>query len=615
MSTTAELEQIARLLRYYSLLETTSAGSGHPSSCLSAADLMATLCFGGFFHFDPDDIDNPQNDRLIFSKGHAAPLLYAIYAVAGKVSVDELKRLRKFDSPLEGHPTPHFPYAEAATGSLGQGLSIGLGMALHAKKILPTESKIFVLLGDSELAEGQVWEALQLAAHYQLNNLYAIVDVNRLGQRGETMQGHDLHNYAYKARAFGWQTAIVNGHNLEEIQTVFGHSISNHHDKPTMILARTLKGKGVSLMEGKNGWHGKALSEEEFTQAKKELGTIGSNLHASFASLSPNRRETFDPTSVRQEKRGGVGAKKTAKSTRDAYGQALVSLGAKDNHIVVLDAEVSNSTRAADFATVFPERFFEMFIAEQNMISTAVGLSQRGSKPFVSSFAAFLTRSFDQIRMAAYSQANLVIVGSHAGVEIGADGSSQMGLEDIAMMRSVEGSLVLYPSDATSTTAIMNTLVDESGIKYLRTTRGEGPDIYDKSETFPIGGSKVLHKSENDRVSVVAAGVTLHEALKAYEILKKDGVTLRIIDLYSIKPVDGDTLRQAASETGQLITVEDHHPEGGIAEAVLHALSGTPVPVHSLAVRKTPHSGTKDELLAYEEIDATAIIKKVKEIL
>lgn len=600
------LTEIAKLLRYYILKSTTQAGSGHPTTCLSSVELMASLLFGGFFHFDADNPDAPNNDRLIFSKGHAAPLLYSLWTVAGKLTEEELLTLRKFGSPLEGHPVRAFPYSEAATGSLGQGLSIGVGMAINGKYIDRLPYRVFVLLGDSEMAEGSVWEAIQLAAYYQLDNLIGIIDVNRLGQRGETMYGHDLDAYAKRISAFGWKTICIDGHEFNEIFKAYEEALKS--DAPTMIIAKTIKGKGVSFLEDKEGRHGVALTEAEFKEAIKELGEVKkvTALIKKPEELNPNPK----PIEIKEfSKRYSFGE---MVATRRAYGEALVKIFPEFPEIVVLDAEVCNSTYAEIFKKYYPERFFECFVAEQNMVGMAVGLALRGKIPFVSTFAAFLARAFDHIRMAQYSEANIKFVGSHAGVSIGQDGPSQMGLEDIAMMRSILNSVVLYPSDAVSTEKLVREAAKHNGIVYIRTTRSATPVIYSYDEEFPIGGSKVLKASDKDLFTVVGAGITLHEALKAYEELKNKGIYIRVIDLYSVKPLDTKTLKKALSETKAIITVEDHYPAGGIGEAVKAEIGSDRV--YSLACRKTPKSGTPEELLDYEEISAKAIVSKVLEL-
>jgi len=603
-----DLEGLAKLIRYYCLVATTEAGSGHPTSSLSAADLMTGLLFGGAFRFDLNDPRHPNNDRLIFSKGHASPLFYALWAAAGAVTEQELLSLRKFGSPLEGHPTPAFRYTEAATGSLGQGLSVGAGMALNAKFLDKLPYRTYVLLGDSEMAEGSIWEAMEIAAHYQLNNLIAVLDVNRLGQRGETMYGHDLSVYRERAAAFGWETIVIDGHHLPQIMTAFEQA-TRSSSKPVMIIAKTLKGKGVSFIEDKNGWHGKPLKKDELARALQELGPLDRGLRGSI----PLPDKTA-PTATKPRMAQPVSyAPARPDSTRHAYGAALERLYPQYPEMVVLDAEVSNSTYAEIFKSNYPDRFFEMFIAEQNMAGMALGLAVRGRVPFVSTFAAFLTRAADQVRMSQYSNANIKFCGSHAGVSIGEDGSSQMGLEDIALFRAVLGSVVLYPSDAVAAEKLVEEMAKHRGICYMRTTRMETPILYRNDEAFRIGGSKILRSNKKDKAAVVAAGITLHEALKAYEELKKEGIFIRVIDLYSVKPVDVATLRQAAADTGLIITVEDHFSEGGIADAVRTALSKRPVPVHALAVRALPKSGKPAELLDHEGISWKAIVEAVKQ--
>lgn len=621
------IEKFAKLLRYYSLVSTTEAGSGHPTSSLSAADLMATLFFGDFFHFDIKNPIHSSNDRLIFSKGHASPLFYSLWVAAGALTEKELFTLRKFGSPLEGHPIMRFPFTEAATGSLGQGLSVGVGMALNAKmEKLPY--KTFVLLGDSEMAEGSVWEAIQVAMHYELDNLIGILDVNRLGQRGETMYGHKVQQYVKRISSFGWQTYAIEGHNIREISRVYDSAL-RVKGRPTMIIAKTLKGKGVKFLENKDGWHGKALTADQLQVALKELGEIDKDIRGEVALPTRSKNQELrikESLSISPSLQGGEGGGEGDKllvtcyslpvtspyATRKAYGDALVRIAEKYPQIVVLDAEVSNSTFSEIFQKAYPERFFECFIAEQNMVGAAVGLARRGKIPFVSTFAAFFTRAFDQIRMAQYSDSNIKFCGSHVGVSIGEDGPSQMGLEDIAMFRTLLNSVVLYPCDAVSTHALVEEAAKHRGIVYIRTTRADTPVIYEPTHDFHIGGSSTLRESQDDKVTVVAAGITVFEALAAYNELKKEGISIRVIDLYSIKPIDSNTLRKASKETLGMITVEDHFSEGGVGEAVRSALHKTHV--HSLAVRKQPMSGKPQELLGYEEINKDAIIAKVKDI-
>lgn len=603
-----KLEKISKLIRYFILISTTKAGSGHPSSSLSAVELMSTLFFGGFFKFKINDIKYINNDRLIFSKGHASPLMYSLWAAAGAVSEEELLTLRKFESRLEGHPTPDFPYAEAATGSLGQGLSIGLGMALNAKYIDKLPYYTYVLLGDSEMTEGSQWEAIQIAVHYKLDNLIGIIDVNRLGQRGETIYGWDIKAYEKRISSFGWETITVDGHNIKEIADAYEYALSIN-GRPTMIIAKTIKGKGVSLLEDKDGWHGKAISEDQMDTALKELGNVDKNIRGKI--LNPEQVNIPEEGIEEYDK---IPMESGKIATRKAYGNTLVNIFSKYPQIVVLDAEVGNSTFSEIFKKRFPQRFFEMYIAEQNMVGTALGLSLRGKIPFISSFAAFLTRAFDQIRMSQYSKSNIKFVGSHSGVSIGEDGASQMGLEDIAMFRTLLECVVLYPSDGISTEKLVEKASKHFGNVYIRTTRMDTPIIYSNEDDFIIGGSKVVKESDNDVVTICAAGVTLHEALKAYEKLKKENILVRVIDVYSIKPIDKDSIRKAQKETKAILTVEDHYAEGGIGEAV-KSVASEKSPVYILAVRKMPRSGKPYELLNYEEISYEAIIKKVKEII
>ncbi len=607
----AHLKKLATYLRYLILACTTEAGSGHPTSSLSAVELMAGLLFGGHFRYDATDPQHPNNDRLIFSKGHASPLFYALWVAAGRLSEGELiSTYRRLGSPLEGHPTDAFPYAEAATGSLGQGLSIGVGMALNAKYLDRLPYRTYVLLGDSEMAEGSVWEAVALAAYYRLDNLVGILDVNRLGQRGETMYGHDLRAYEKRLAAFGWEAFVIDGHAFPAILAAYQEA-ARGAGRPIMIIARTLKGKGVSFLEDVNGWHGKPLGPSELERALAELGPVDHEVRGELAP--PEDLRPPAPSSAPVPPCSYTAGEKVA--TRKAYGTALARLFPQFPQMVSLDGEVSNSTMAEIFKEAQPGRFFEMFVAEQNMVGVGLGLSRRGKLPFVSSFAAFLSRAFDQIRMSQYSGAKVKFVGSHAGVSIGADGPSQMGLEDLAMFRTLRGGVVLYPADAVATEKLVEEAARYPGIVYLRTTREATPVLYQNQEAFPIGGSKVLRRSDADRVAVVAAGITLFEALKAYEVLQGEGISLRVIDLYCIKPLDVATLTQAAAETQAVLTVEDHYPEGGLGEAVMSALATTPTPVYSLAVRKKPQSGTPQELLELEEISAAAIVRKVKAIL
>jgi transketolase len=608
---------IINLLRYDILTSTTAAGSGHPTSSLSATELMASLWFQGFFHYDFKNPHYILNDRMIFSKGHASPLLWSLFHAAGVVSYEELLTVRKFDSVLEGHPTPRFKYIDVATGSLGQGLSAGLGMALGIKLQiqqnnfkLTREPKVFVLLGDSEMAEGQVYEALQLAGHYKVNNLIGILDVNRLGQRGETMLGWDIETYGKRIEAFGWDVILLeDGHDSEAVKKAFEHATASK-DKPVMIVAKTQKGHGISMLADKDNWHGKPLPPDQLEIALKEVGGVDTNQKFSVAIPELVKIETapkYTPLITLPDWK--VGDKV---ATREAYGDVVALMAMNNSHVIALDAETSNSTFAEKVKKETPNQFLEMYIAEQNMVSTGVGASKVGYIPFVSTFAAFFTRAFDQIRMAQYSDANINLVGSHAGVSIGPDGSSQMALEDLAMMRTILQAVVLYPSDAISTAKLLEQMVDYNGVSYMRTTREKTPIIYTENDHFPIGGSKIVRQSEKDIATIVAAGITLHEALKAYEQLQAAGINVAVVDLYSVKPIDAKTIIAQAEKTKKIIVVEDHYPAGGIGEAVKSVLK-TDVYMMHLCVNKIPRSGTPEELLAYEEIDAAAIVNAVKE--
>jgi transketolase len=606
------LNDLARQLKIDSIRSTTAAGSGHPTSSMSASELMAVL-MTEYLKYDFSDPHNPCNDRLIFSKGHACPLLYAMYKAAGVITDAELLTLRKFGSVLQGHPNPHvLKWVDVATGSLGQGLPIGVGMAINAKYLDKQPCHVWVLCGDSEMAEGSIWEAFDKASHYNLNNLTAIVDMNRLGQRGETDLGWHSEIYAARARAFGWDAIEINGHDVVEIRKAYAHA-AGQNSKPTCIIAKTEKGHGVTFLANKDGWHGKPLSKDEETKALAELGA------------SPNvtvKVQLPKKVPVLHAPKGGgkmpayeVGSKEAA---RKAYGDGLAALGYSDPLLVAVDAEVSNSTHADEFKKAHPDRFFEMYIAEQQMVSAAVGMAVLGKKVFASTFAAFFTRAYDQIRMAAISNATIRLVGSHAGVSIGADGPSQMALEDLAMMRAVYESVVLYPSDANQTVKLVEEMARQPGISYLRTTREKLPVLYSAQESFPIGGSKIVQSSKQDRATVVGAGITLHEAIKAAAELKKEGIVVRVIDLYSVKPIDAKTLRQAASEAGnKFVVVEDHWIEGGLGDAVLEVFAqSTDRPqVVKLAVEGMPGSGTPAELMNAAGIDAAHIVKAVKNLI
>ncbi|MDE3025526.1 MAG: transketolase [Acidobacteriota bacterium] len=608
----AELEtwrELAQQLRVDSVQAAAAAGSGHPTSSLSAADLMAVL-LAHHLRYDFAQPHDSHNDRLIFSKGHASPLLYALYKAAGAISDEELLSFRRLGSRLEGHPTPALPWVDVATGSLGQGLPYGVGLALAGKRLDRLPFRVWVLCGDSEMAEGSMWEALEHAAFYELDNLIAIIDVNRLGQRGETMHGWDLASYADRVRAFGCHAIEINGHDVEAIDRAYTEAVSEK-GKPTVIVARTVKGKGVAAVEDENGFHGRPLDDPA-----EAIAELGGERRLTIAVKKPDRRPRRHefPSGQLELPRYEPGARV---ATRKAYGEALAALGRARGDVVALDGEVSNSTYAEIFREALPERFFEMYIAEQQLIAAAVGMQALGWRPFASTFAAFLSRAHDFVRMAAVGRANLCLVGSHAGVSIGEDGPSQMGLEDIAMLRSVHGSTVLYPSCANQTAKLVAALADRPGISYLRTTRAATPVLYGRDETFEIGGSRVLRCSDADKVTLVAAGITLHEALAAADALAADGVAARVLDLYSVKPIDEQTLRDAADTTGAIVTVEDHHPEGGIGEAVLHVFAASEARprIVTLAVEVMPTSGTPDELLAQAGIDQASIAEAALELV
>lgn len=616
--TTSQVQQwtnLAQQLRVDSIRSTTAAGSGHPTSSMSAADLLSVLAIS-YLHYDFDEPQNPNNDHLIFSKGHAAPLLYSFYKAAGAISDEELLTLRKFGSRIEGHPTPALPWVDVATGSLGQGLPIGVGVALAGKYLDKLPYKIWALLGDSEMAEGSIWEAFDHASHRNLNNLVGILDCNRLGQRGETDLGWNTEAYAARARAFGWNAIIIDGHNYEEINNAFSQA-SQATNGPTLIVAKTMKGKGVSFLENKEGWHGKPLNKDQEAQALQELN-------------APVRSQTFPVQKPAPGQLAPEAEEKpielptyelgtTTAATRKAYGDALKALGDANPNVVGLDGEVSNSTYADEFAKAFPDRFFEQYIAEQQLVAAAVGMSVRHKIPFASTFAAFFSRAYDFIRMAAISRANIRLCGSHAGVSIGEDGPSQMALEDLSMMRAIFGSTVLYPSDPNQTAQLVAEMAKHDGIVYMRTTREKLPTIYSPDETFSVGGSKVLRESKNDKATVVAAGITVHEALAAYEQLKGEGIAIRVIDAYSVKPIDEETLFIAAEDAGnKIITVEDHWPEGGLGDAVLEAFSerdGRLPEVVKLAVQSMPGSGTPAQLLEEAGISAHHIVQAVKALI
>lgn len=606
------LKEITKQIRYNILRSTTQAGTGHPTSSLSAVEVMTQMMFGGYFKAQLDNPTNINNDRLIFSKGHACPLLYSMYYTLGHVSESELMSLRQFDSILEGHPTMRWAYTEAATGSLGQGLGIACGMALGIQKEfanMEAYPNVWCLLGDSEMAEGSVWEAMNCASYYNLNNLIAVVDMNRLGQRGQTQLGHDCNNLAARAEAFGWEVWTCDGNNLDQIKKVYDEMFNSITSQPKMLVAKTFKGAGISFLEDQNGWHGKSLSVDDCDRAIRELGDFDLNLRGSIEHPETN----LETKKINLEFNPIDYSKQIQVATRKAYGNALNNLGANSN-VVALDAEMNNSTYSDIFAKHYPDQYYEMFIAEQNMISVATGLARMGNIPFVSTFAAFLTRAADQLRMSQYSHTNLKVMGSHCGVSIGPDGSSQMALEDISLFRAILGSVVLYPCDAVSTDRLVQVMTKHQGLTYLRCTRAETPIIYSNEETFEIGGAKTVVSSSSDLITIMAAGITLHEAIEASQRLKKDGINIRVIDMYSIKPINKTIIENSCRETQAIIVVEDHYLEGGLYEAICS--SGVVFkPIHSLAVTKMSRSGTPAELMKYMEIDAEAIVNKVKVLL
>jgi len=614
MKNNEKLQEKANLIRKWCLRTTTAAGSGHPTSCLSAADLTAVL-FDKYFSYDLKNPLNLYNDRFVLSKGHAAPLLYTLFGMAGAYPLAETLRLRKFDSRFEGHPTPRFVYSEAATGSLGQGLSVAAGLALLAKRA-QLDYKTYVLLGDGELAEGQVWEAANFASYHQLDNLIAIADINRLAQSGETMFGWDLEKYAERFRAFGFEVIEIDGHNLNEVDEAFRQGTDNHNGKPLAIIAQTIKGKGISFLEDREGWHGKALDKEQLQKALEELGDIDDQLH--FNLRQPGTtwlpgRATF-PISIKpsydidQEY-----------ATREVFGEVITELGKENKDIYVLDADVKNSTFTADFLSIFPERFIECYIAEQNMVSVATGLSRLGKIPIVATFGAFLTRAADQIRMARVSEANIKFVGSHVGVSIGEDGPSQMGLEDIALFGTLPHTVIFQPADAVATSKLTDLMIKHQGMVYLRTLRPKTPLIYENQEEFKIGGSKLLRRSDEDQLTIAATGITVFEALKAADQLKEEGIAVRVVDCYSINPIDQETLINCVTATRNpiLITVEDHFSHGGMGDFAVTAVTASErlVQVKKMAVAQISHSGKMEELLEEACISASAIISQVHALI
>jgi transketolase len=605
--TAAKLTSLAQQLRVDSVRSSSAAGSGHPTSSLSAADLMAVL-LARYLRYDYGDPDAAGNDHLIFSKGHASPLLYAMFKAAGAITDDELLgTYRRLGSRLEGHPTPRLPWVDVATGSLGQGLPIGVGLALTGKQLDRLPYHVWVLCGDSEMAEGSMWEAIEQAGFSGLDNLTAIIDVNRLGQRGPTRHGWDTGAYAQRLAAFGWNAIEIDGHDIAAIDRAYAQARVTPR-QPTAIIARTRKGRGVSAVENAEGMHGKPVPDAD--EAIRELGgPRDERVHV--RPPEPAQRPHVFPSGELRLPEYRPGDKV---ATRTAFGQALAAVGTARSKVVALDGEVADSTRMEFFARAHPDRFFEFYIAEQQMIAAAVGMQVRGWAPFAATFAAFMTRALDFIRMAAISRASIRLVGSHAGVSIGQDGPSQMGLEDLAALRAIYGSTVLYPCDANQTAALTATMADLAGISYLRTTRGDLPVIYQPGEEFPVAGSRILRSSESDQVTIVAAGITVHEALAAADRLAGDGIRTRVIDAYSVKPIDAAAIQRAAADTGHILTVEDHWPQGGLGDAVLETLAapGEPLPaVVQLAVRDMPASATPAEQLHAAGIDAAAIVAAV----
>jgi len=610
---TAALEHRATRLRIHSIRATTEAGSGHPTSCASAAEIVSTLFFS-VMRYDPADPGNPAADVFILSKGHAAPVLYAAWSEAGAIPEAELLNLRKLTSDLEGHPTPRLPFVDVATGSLGQGLSVGLGMALNAQYLEKSRQRIYVLLGDGETAEGSVWEAAAAAAHYKLGNLCATVDINRLGQSEPTMLQHDLALYQARWKSFGWRALIVDGHNVAELLAAY-QKAARTKDRPTVILARTRKGRGIAFAEDKEGWHGKPLKKgEENDSAIRALeAALNGSGPATAPRKPPRRPKAVGPSGPVAPPSFRIGE---MAATREAFGSALAAAGEANPRVAVVDGDVKNSTYTERFQKKFPERFFQGFIAEQNLVGAAMGLATKGKIPFASTFACFFARAYDFIRIAAISSTNVKLVGTHAGVSIGEDGPTQMGLEDLAMFCAEPNFTVLYPSDAVSAWRATEAAAAIRGPVYVRTSRPKTPVLYANEEPFEVGKCKVLRQSDADRVTVVAAGVTVSEALQAHAQLAALEIPVRVIDLYSVQPIDQETLRQAARATGGLIvTVEDHYAHGGIGDAVLGALAADRVAVYKLAVREIPRSGGPEELLDKYGISARAIVGKVRSLV
>jgi transketolase len=610
--TNEEIHQLAQRLRIDSIRAAAAANSGHPTSSMSAADLMAVL-MARHLHYDYDAPENPNNDHLIFSKGHASPLVYAMFVAAGAISDEELLTFRKFGSRLQGHPTPELPWVDVATGSLGQGMPIAAGVALAARDLDHLDYRVWTLCGDSEMAEGSIWEAVEHAGKQGLSNLTVIVDVNRLGQRGETMHGWDLDAYAKRAQASGWNALEIDGHDLAAIDAAYSEAVATT-DRPTMIVARTVKGQGASETANVEGKHGQPLKDPD--KAIEELGNVGP-VHVAVAKPeATGTPHSFDSNPSVPLPAYEVGGDPVP--TRKAFGEGLAAVMRRRGDVVALDGEVGNSTHLEEVIAHSADRYFEIYIAEQMMISAAIGFQVRGWTPFAATFAAFLSRAYDFIRMAVISQAKLCLCGSHAGVSIGEDGPSQMALEDLAEFRALGGSVVLYPSDPNQTAKLVELMADHDGISYIRTTRSGVPTLYDAEEQFRIGGARVVRESDDDQVALIGAGVTLHEAIKAADRLAEEGVSARVIDLYSIKPVDAETLAAASRATGgRLVTVEDHWAEGGLGDAVLGVFADADERprVVKLAVTEIPGSGTGAELLHAAGIDADKIVTAAKRLV
>ena len=614
MTSHPALHNIATELRIDSIRSTTAAGSGHPTTCMSAAEIVATLFFAEM-RYDPADPRNPYNDRFVLSKGHAAPILYAAWAQAGLFPRDEVLKLRQIGSDLEGHPTPRLSFVDVATGSLGQGICAAVGIALNARRI-NADYRTYVLLGDGEMAEGSVWEAANAALHYKLDNLCGIIDVNALGQSQPTQFRHDMDEIAKRWDAFGWHAIVVDGHDIQALLDAYTEA-RNTKGRPTMILARTFKGQGVASIQNKDNWHGKPLKKEEAEKAVAEL-------EAQLIAGAPRRDDIPKPQSQGHPPAAPPDYSKLDPpayklgepvATREAWGAALAKLGSVDLRVVALDADVKNSTFSDKFEKAHGDRFFEHFIAEQAMVGAAMGFAARGAIPFASTFACFLTRAADFIRMAGVSQVGVKLAGSHVGVSIGEDGPSQMALEDLGMMRAVPGCAVLYPSDGVSAEKLVFEMATRPGMAYMRTSRPKTPTLYGPDESFPIGGLKVLRSSDADVATVIGGGVTVFEALKAHDQLKQEGISIRVIDLYSLQPIDTQALLDAAKATGgNVITVEDHYPAGGIGDAVSEAIAGGGYAVRRLAVREVPRSGQPDELLDRYGISSRHIVDAVRAV-